>query len=141
MRTNSIPSPVADYLKSHGAVSLLEGGLEDLAALVRLFQDTAPSPDADPLSQENLTFLTAVLDAISVLDECLYEHYRALIDLFRAGVFRAPREKLLAYPSWNGLRVKAVRLGILPGDLYGQDRPRPHIAQSDVYLRVKEGKK
>ena len=139
MQSKSIPSSVSAFLAAHGASSLAADKLENLAALVRVFRDATPPADSDPFSQENLSYLTAVLDYIGIMDERLYEHYRALIDLFREGIFRAPREKLLAYPSWNGLREKAVRLGILPEDLYGRDLPRPHLGVSEEYLRVKEG--
>ena len=141
MSSKSIPSTVSAFLKAQGAEQLAADGLSDLTVLVRVFRDAAPSEDSDPFSQQNLTWLTALLDCISVMDERLYEHYRALIDLFRAGVFRAPREKLLAYPSWNDLREKAVHLGLLAPDLYGKDLPRPHLGLPEEYLRIKEGKK
>ena len=83
--------------------------------------------------------LYALLDCIGVMDERLYEHYRALIDLFREGVFRAPREKLLAYPSWNELRDNGVRLGLLSPDLYGKKLPQPHLGVPEVFARIKEG--
>ena len=62
-----------------------------------------------------------------VTDERIYEHYRALADLFRAGVFRAPREQLLSSPAWTSVTEKGIRLGLLPEDLYGADRPVPHV--------------
>lgn len=139
MSNKSLPSSVTSFLGAHGAAPLAESGLSDLPALVQAFRENAPAEDSDPLSQENLTWLTALLDCIDVMDECLYEHYRAMIDLFRAGVFRAPREKLLAYPSWNGLREKGVRLGILPADRYGRELPRPHQGVPEAYLQIGKG--
>lgn len=139
MQKNIVPASVAAFLKAHGAEDLPAGDQTDLAALVRLFAENAPAEDSDPFSQENLTWLTAMLDCIGVMDERLYEHYRALIDLFRAGVFRAPREKLLAYPTWLPLREKAVRMGLLPEDLYGRDLPRPHVELPEEHLQRKGG--
>lgn len=139
MQSKSIPSTTAAFLAAHGAEALAKNGLDDLAALVRVFRDSVPSEESAPLSQENLTFLTAVIDCLDVMDERLYEHYRALIDLFRDGVFRAPREEMLAYPSWNAIREKGVQLGVLPEDLYGKNRPHPHLGLSEEYIRVKEG--
>ena len=123
-----------------GSDAYSDGRLDSdiLAELVRVLRESAPPSDSDPLSQENLTWLTAVLDCLTVMDERLYEHYRAMIDLFRAGVFRADREKLLAYPSWNALRIKGVQLGFLPEDLYGEKRSRPHLGLPDEYVRRKE---
>ena len=127
MQSKFIPTTVTEFLAAHGGSRLAEDGYSDLAALVSVFRDAAPDPDSDPLSQENLTWLTAIADCLGVMDERLYEHYRALIDLFRAGVFRAPRERLLSSPAWTGLLQKGVRMGLLPEELYGESRPRPHI--------------
>ena len=138
MFTRTPPASVISFLNAHGGSRLTEEGASDLPALVRLFREAAPPAESNPLSQENLTWLTAALDCIGVMDERLYEHYRAMIDLFRAGVFRAPREKLLAYPSWNSLREKGIRLGLLPEDLYSKNLPGPHLGVSDEYLRRKE---
>ena len=138
MFVRPVPPTVSGFLNAHGGSSLAAEDATDLSALVCLFRDSAPSEDSNPLSQENLTWLTAVLDCISIMDERLYEHYRAMIDLFRAGVFRAPREKLLAYPSWNSLREKGVRMGLLPEDRYGKNLSRPHLGLPDEYLRRKE---
>ena len=138
MSVKSLPSSSVQFLKAHGAEQAAAAGISDPHGLVQAFRDTAPAPDSDPLSQEHLQYLTAVLDCIGVLDEQLYEHYRALIDLFRAGVFRAPLNTLLAYPTWNELREKGVRLGLLAADLYGKDLPRPHPGLPDTYLRVME---
>ena len=130
MQKNKIPSSVSAFLSAHGGEALLSNGdLPDLAGIVRVFQSAAPSPESDPLSHENLAYLTALADCVESMDERLYEHYRALIDMFRAGVFRAPRSQLLSYPSWNPLREKGVALGILPGDLYGDQRPVPHVGK------------
>ena len=139
MQNKSIPSTVTAFLTAHGGSRLAADDSANLAALVSLFRGAAPAEDSDPLSQENLTWLTAIIDCLSVMDEQLYEHYRALIDLFRAGVFRADRKRLMAYPSWNGLREKGVQMGILPADLYGHSRPRPHVGVSDAYTALKGG--
>ena len=141
MQKKSIPSSLAGFLTAKGQQQLAEDGLSDLAGLVRVFRESAPSKDSNPFSQENLTYLTALLDTIGVMDERLYEHYRALIDLFREGIFRAPRKELLAYPSWTALREKAVHLGLLPMELYGQNRPMPHVGVPETYLQIKEGKR
>ncbi len=139
MRQETIPSSVAAFLAAHGAEGLAESGLGNPGPLVRVFRASAPDGDAGSLlTQDNLTWLSAVLDCISVMDERLYEHYRAMIDLFRGFVFRVPREDLLSCPAWEGLRDRAIRLNLLPGDLYGSDCPRPHLAVPDVYLQMKE---
>ncbi len=141
MQVKTVPSSVSSFLKAHGGDSPAEYRSDHLGEVVRVFRDSAPAKDSDPLSQENLIWLTALLDCISVTDEQLYEHYRALVDLFRAGVFRAPREKMLACPSWNALREKAVLLGLLSDDLYGKTLPRPHPGVPEGYHRMMEGKK
>ena len=127
MPSKPLPSAVSGFLSSHGEKEAARSGLDDPAALVRAFRNAASTEDADPLSREQKAYLTAVLDCIEVMDERLYEHYRALIDLFRAGVFRAPRERLLFSPAWAELLQKGVRMGLLPEELYGESRPRPHI--------------
>ena len=139
MADKKLPSSVISFLTGIGAGPQAEAGLDDLPGLVRAFREAAPDPDSNPFSQQNLSYLTALLDCIGVMDERLYEHYRALIDLFREGVFRAPREKLLAYPSWNELRDKGVRLGLLSPDLYGKKLPQPHLGVPEVFARIKEG--
>lgn len=139
MSGKSVPSTVTDFLAAHGAGFSGEDVLNDLPALVRVFRESVPAEGSDPLSPENLTLLTAALDCISVMDERLYEHYRAMIDLFRAGFFRIPAEKLRSSPSWDGLREKAVRLGLAPEDLYGDQPSRPHPGMPEVWLRLKGG--
>ena len=121
------PSSVVSFFTVRGKEPLLSADPPDLAAIVRVFGEARPGPDSDPLSDENLVFLSAAADCIGAMDERIYEHYRALIDLFRAGVFRAPRERLLSSPAWTGLLQKGVRMGLLPEELYGESRPRPHI--------------
>ncbi len=139
MQDRQIPSTVREYLTAHGEGRPAEDVLKEPAALVSLFRKTAPPPDSDPLSGEALGWVTAAADCLGVMDERLYEHYRALTDLFRAVMFRAEREKLLASPAWNAVREKGVLLGILPEELYGQDRPRPHAGSSDAYRALKGG--
>ena len=72
------------------------------------------------------------------MDQRLYEHYRALVDLFRAEIFRVPREELLSDPAWASLCEKAVGQEILPGDLYGRNLPRPHIGLPDSWLLLRK---
>jgi|GEM_PF-6916735 len=130
MRIPTTPETVSTYLSAHGGADLLAAGpFNDPAALVHYFETHRPSEEAKPLGHHNLEYLTAVVSCIEVMDSQLYEHYRFMVDLFREGVFRAPREEMLSYPSWNDLRLRGVRLGILPADLYGNDRPVPHIGQ------------
>ena len=131
MPSKPLPSAVSDFLSSHGGAEAVRSGLDDPASLVRAFRNAAPSVDADPLSRDLRAYLTAVLDCIEVMDEQLYEHYRALIDVFRAGIFSAPREKLLTSRSWNSLCGKGVQMGLLPEDLYGKTIPHPHIGLPD----------
>lgn len=127
MPENSFPSSVAAFLSARGDKSLLSGDLANLAAIVKIFQQARPGLDSDPLSEENRAWLSVLADCIAVTDERIYEHYRALADLFRAGVFRAPREQLLSSPAWTSVAEKGIRLGLLPEDLYGADRPVPHV--------------
>ena len=88
MPENSFPSSVAAFLSARGGESLLSGDLANLAAIVQIFQQARPGLDSDPLSEENRAWLSVLADCIAVTDERIYEHYRALADLFRAGVFR-----------------------------------------------------
>ena len=127
MPENRFPASVAAFLSAHGGESLLSGDLADLAAIVKVFQQSRPVLDSDPLSEENRIWLSVLADCVAVTDERIYEHYRALVDLFRAGIFRAPREQLLRTPAWGGVAEKGIRLGLLPEDLYGADRPVPHV--------------
>ena len=140
MATKTLSPVAARFLADHGAEDLVNQGMKDLSTLVRVLRESAPPSDSDPLSQENMTYQTVLLDCLSVMDEQLYEHYRALIDLVRNGVFRAPREKLLAYPSWNSVREKGILLGILPEELYGNQLPHPHLGIPEEYQRIMEGK-
>ena len=139
MPSKPLPSAVSGFLSSHGEKEAARSGLDDPAALVRAFRNAASTEDADPLSREQKAYFTAVLDCIEVMDERLYEHYRALMDVFRAGIYRAPREKLLACRSWNALRGKGIRMGLLPEDLYGKTLPRPHPGFPDEASCRKEG--
>lgn len=122
---NGLPPSVSAFLDARG-------GARDPAGIVRVFRSAAPAADTDPLSQENLDYLTLLADCAGVMDERIYEHYRAIADLFRAGVFRAPREELLSRPAWNGIREKGVRLGFLPEDLYGFELPVPHVGRPEL---------
>ena len=127
MRKNMFPDSVMRFLADRGGESLFSGGDPDPAAIVRFFRSTVPPEASDPLSPENLAWLSVLADCIGAMDERIYEHCRALIDLFRAEIFRAPRERLLSDPAGLGVAEKGLRLGILPGDLYGKDLPVPHI--------------
>ena len=129
---NGLPSSVSAFLAARG-------GARDPAEIVRVFRSAAPAGDADPLSQENLAYLGLLADCVGAMDERLYEHYRALADLFRAGVFRAPRAELLSRPAWNEVREKGVSLGLLPEDLYGFPLPVPHIGRPERSGKEKEG--
>lgn len=133
MQSNVIPPTINEFLAAHGGTRLAGDGFTDPAALVSLFREARPASGSDPLSPENRVWLSAVADCIGVMDERLYEHYRAMIDLFRNGVFRTDREKLLSSSSWDAVREKGIHLGILPAELYGQERPCPHVGMSDVY--------
>lgn len=138
MPAECLPLTVSAFLSTHGGEDLARSGLSDLPALTRFFRLSSPSADSDPLSEENLAFLTAVLDCAGIMNEQLYEHYRAMADLFREGILRAPRAALLAAPAFDRLRTKAVRLGFLPGDLYGEAPSLPHLGVPDAYLRIRE---
>lgn len=136
MSIKSLSPAAVAYLKGHGVENPQD--LTDASALVRALRDAAPTGQ-DPLSQENLNYLTALADCVALVNEQLYEHHRALVDMLREGLFRAPRAQMLAYPSWNSLREKAVRLGVVPEELYGRTLPQPHLGCPEAYLRLKEG--
>ena len=127
MPENRFPASVAAFLSARGGESLLSGDLADLPAIVKIFRQARPTPDSDPLSGENRAWLSVLADCVTCTDDRMYEHYRALADLFRAGIFRAPREQLLSDPAWSGVAEQGVRLGLLPEDLYGSARPVPHV--------------
>jgi len=136
MQDKPLSLSLSSFLEAHGAGNLSPDCLTDLGALVRVFQKTVPSDDPASLSEERLAWLSAMLGCMIRMDQRIYEHYRALVDLFRAEVFRLSREKLLAEPAWAMLCEKAVEQEILPGDLYGSHLPHPHIGLSDSYLRL-----
>ncbi len=138
MQNKCLPAPVARFLAERGAGELAEGFREKLAALVRFFRENAPAADPGCLTPARLEYLAALLDCTEAMDEQLYEHYRALVDLFRAEVFRLPREALRADARGSVLVRKAVRMGLLPGELYGPEVPRPRIGVPEVYARIRE---
>ncbi len=141
MPDSSLPAAVAGFLSARGASDAASSGLSDPAALVRAFRLSAPSEVADPLSPPALAWVSAALDCLGVMDERLYEHYRAMIDLIRGHLFRPPAEALLSAPDWRGPVEKALRLGLLPEDRYGADRARPHIGRLPDYLWEKVSEK
>ena len=128
----------AEKTPSPGALPSAENAAKDPAATVRAIRESMPGEEEDPLSDGNLEWMTAILACIGEMDERIYEHYRAMIDLFRGGIFRAPREKLMADARWDSLRERAVRMGILPEDLYGTDRPGPHVGIPEVWERIRK---
>ena len=83
MPENSFPSSVAAFLSARGGESLLSGDLANLAVIVKIFQQARPGLGSDPLSEENRAWLSVLADCIAVTDERIYEHHRALADLFR----------------------------------------------------------
>ena len=127
MPENRLPASVAAFLSARGGESLLSGDLANLPAIVKIFQQARPAADSDPLSEENRVWLSVLADCVACTDDRMYEHYRALADLFRAGIFQASRKQLLSAPAWSAVAEKGVRLGLLPEDLYGPDRPVPHV--------------
>ncbi len=140
MSASSLPSSVSVFLGAHGWKPADGEGPGNPAGLVRVFRASAPSDPVSSLSPEDHAWASAVLDCLRVMDERLYEHYRAMIDLLRAYFFRADREDLLSLSAWDDVRIGAVRLGILPEDLFGQARPRPHLAVPEILPRVLGGR-
>ncbi len=135
----SLPFTVSSFLASR-AVNSPEADLRRPAELVRAFRATAPSGPVSSLSAEDLAWAAALLDCLEVMDERLYEHYRALIDLVRGYFFRASEEELFRRAEWDAVRVRAVRMGFLPADRFGDARPRPHLGVPDILSRVMEGR-
>lgn len=138
MKFTSLSPALLSFLSAHGLEKEAKEGLTDLPALVRAFAGSAPAPASDPFSPEALSWDAALLDCIGSMDERLYEHFRALVDLFRAEAFRAPRQALLACPGWADLRLRAVRMGILPEDFFGGDLPRPHPGVPEIYHSLRK---
>jgi len=139
MTDHSLPASVADYLTSRRNRDAAVSGLSDPGALVTAFRNCAPGEASDPLSEENLRWVTAALDCLAVMDERLYEHFRGLIDLLRGHFFRASREALLSARSWDAAREKALAAGILPEDRYRFPSSRPHLGRPADHLREKAG--
>ncbi|MBR2822782.1 MAG: hypothetical protein IKE24_03760 [Clostridia bacterium] len=128
MQVNRFPPSVAAFLAAGGGEDLLKDETHpDLAGLVRFFRGAEPAPAPDPLSPARLEWAGLLLEAIEAIDQRIYEHYRAMADLFRGAFLLPGRESLLAVPSWAALAARGVRLGLLPADLFGENRPAPHI--------------
>lgn len=90
------------------------GGMEKVADVVRLYK----CMDNDGQRPDGWT-LMALVDAIGWCREELYEHYRALVDIFReklAGVLLHPADEADAMVSYALL--KAVRLGLIDPEKY-----------------------
>lgn len=139
MPDSSLPSTVSSFLASRG-VNSPDADLRRPAALVRAFRAAAPSGPVSSLSAEDMAWAAALLDCLQVMDERLYEHYRAMIDLVRGYFFRAPEEDLFRRAEWDAVRVRAVRMGFLPEDRFGEARPLPHRGVPDILSRVMEGR-
>ena len=140
MQVNRFPPSVVAFLSAHGGESLLKDKAHpDLAGLVRVFRDAEPGPGPDLLSHARLEWVTLLTDAVEAIDQRIYEHYRALADLFRRAFFAPAREEILADPAWAALAARGVKLGLLPADLYGENRPVPHVGLVDPVHFGKEG--
>ena len=132
MQVNRFPPSVVAFLSARGGECLLKDEEHpDLAGLVRVFCDAEPASGVDPLSTARLEWATLLADAVEAIDRRIYEHYRALADLFRGAFFSLSRERVLADPAWAALAVRGVKLGLLPADLYGESRPVPHVGRVD----------
>ena len=138
MTQTSAASAGSEKALNPGALPSAQTAAKDPAATVRAFRESMPEKTENPLSDGNLKWLEAILACLEEMDERIYEHYRAMIDLFRRGIFRAPREDLTTDARWDSLREKAVRMGILPEDLYGTDRPEPHVGIPEVWERIRK---
>lgn len=139
MTGNSLPVSVTDYLSARGMAEAARAGLGDPVLLVRAFRSAAPKAGADPLSPPCEEWISAALDCFGAMDERLYEHYRAMADLIRAHFFSVPRDALLAARAWEGVREKALRLGLLPEDRFGMPLRQPHVGQLPDHLWRKAG--
>lgn len=87
------------------------GGMEKVAAVVQMFRavhQSTPQPDGWQLM--------ALADAIGWCREELYEHYRALIDMFRAELPAVLAHEASALVACALL--KAVRLGVVNPEKY-----------------------
>ena len=132
MQVNRFPPSVVAFLAAHGGENLLKDEAHpDLAGLVRVFRDAEPAPGADPLSPARLEWAALLADAVEAIDWRIYEHYRALVDLFRGACFAPDRQALRGDPAWAALAARGVGLGLLPADLYGENPSSPHIGLVD----------
>ena len=132
MQVNHFPPSVVSFLSERGGEDLLKDEAHpDLAGLVRVFRAAEPSPVPDPLSPERLAWAALTADAVAAIDRRIYEHYRALADLYRRAFLTPERAAILADPEWAALALRGVKLGLLPADLFGENRPAPHIGLID----------
>lgn len=124
-----VPPSVSAYLAAHGGASLLNGGAypANLGPLVAFFREAAPAEGADPFSGEAALWLEAVADCRATLDEQLYEHFRAMGDLFRERMLKAGPASAEKSPLGSRLVEKGLALGLLPPDRFGSHRSRPHL--------------
>ena len=130
MQVNRFPSSTVAFLSARGGEDLPKDALHpDLAGLVRIFRDAEPAREPDLLSAPRLEWAGLLLEAIEAIDQRIYEHYRALVDLFRGACFAPGREAVRANPSWAALAARGVSLGLLPADQFGENLPSPHIGQ------------
>lgn len=139
MSESRYPDSVCSFLSAHGGEHLCSGALAEMPEVVRVFRAAAPCGEADPLGPAHLAWLSAMADCISAMDERVYEHVRALMDLFRASVFAAPQDRLSAEDAWRPLLDRGIQLGLLPEDLYGIFPARPHVAVPDLLCGGKGG--
>ena len=138
MSESRYPESVCSFLSAHGGGHLCSGALAGMPEVVRVFRAAEPVAEEDPLGPAHLAWLSALGDCVSAMDERIYEHVRALADLFRAALLGAPRNRLLTDASWRQLLDRGVQLCLLPEDVFGSCPARPHLAVPDL-IRAEEG--
>ena len=90
------------------AYEMKRGGMEKVAAVVQMYRQVQHQSDG--------WRLMALVDAIGWCREELYEHYRALVDMFRAELAQVLYNEKSALVAYSVLR--AVRLGVIDPEKY-----------------------
>ena len=118
--------PLDEFLTAKG----IDGSAETLcrrqpAELVRILRENRPAEGAKPDSPEVTAYVAALTDALERMDERLYEHYRAVADLFREYVTRENLAKMRLDPLWIIAEETGKRLNLLTEDVSAEAPAEP----------------